>query len=178
MFGRLDQLCLAGVNRVAAHLQEQMGLTMPMILRQVATGTIMATLLAVIATALMRGPVYMAITLVFGGITITAFWRLLQRYSRDAEKDWNSDLARDYMVRAIGATEGQRGMREIGLLFALISLALSFSVAQVRPFDLVDLTMIALVFTTMGHMYLTCAEPKPPGTRRREMRLAVAGGRA
>ncbi len=48
---------------------------------------------------------------------------------------------------------------------------------QFRALDLVDLTMIALIVSTMGHMYLSCAEPKPPGTRRREAKLALQGMR-
>ena len=173
MLGPLDQFFLNATNRIATALQERSGLTMPMILRQVATATIVATVLAIFATALMRNPISIAITLVFGGITISAFWKLLQRYSRDAEKDWSSDLARDYMVRAIGATEGQRGMREIGMIFSLIASAMCIAVIQFRPFDLVDLTMLALIITTMAHMYLCCAEPRPPGSRRRELRLAL-----
>ncbi|MCX7325195.1 MAG: hypothetical protein NTZ14_12345 [Hyphomicrobiales bacterium] len=175
MLARLDAFCVTGANRLASHLQEQMAMTMPIILRHLATATIMATVLAIISTALMRGVVITAITLVFGIITISSYWRLLARYSKDAEKDWNSDLARDYMVRAIGAMEGQRRIREIGLIFALICLGMSFSIAQLRVFDLVDMTMIFLVFSTMLHMYMSCAEPKPPGTRRREMKLALQG---
>ena len=172
MFAKIDDLCLNAVNRVASRLQEQLNLTMPMILRQVATATIMATVLAIIATALMRTSVATVITLVFGVITIASFWRLLVRYAKDAEKDWNSDLARDYMVRAIGATEGQRGMRHVGLIFSVMALVLSISIIQFRPFDLVDLTMLFLIFSTMGHMYFSCAEPKPPGSQRREFKLA------
>lgn len=168
-------MMIGAANRMATRLQENMGLTMPEILRQAATATILATVLAIVATALLREVVMLVITFVFGAITITSFWRLLDRYSRDAEKDWTSDLARDYMVRAIGAMEGQRRMREIGFVFATIALSLSIAVANYRPFDLVDLTMIALVIATMLHMYLSCCEPRPPGTRRRETRLAMAG---
>jgi hypothetical protein len=173
----VDALLVSAANRLGGYLQEQMGLTMPMILRQAATATIMATGLAVIATFLMRGPLYMVITLIFAAITISAFWRLLARYTRDAEKDWTSDLARDYMIRAIGAMEGQRRIREIGLIFAVISLMLSVSIAQFRSLDMVDLAMIALVVCTMGHMYLSCVEPKPPGTQRRSFKLALQGTR-
>ena len=177
MIGAVDSFCLGASNRLAAFLQERCALTMPMILRQAATATILATTFAIIATALMRGPIYLVITLVFGAITIGAFWKLLTRYNRDADKDWTSDLARDYMVRAIGATEGQRRMREIGIILAVISLALTFMVVQMRPFDLVDLTMIALVACTMMHLYLSCAEPRPPGSGRRDMKTAFAGSR-
>jgi hypothetical protein len=177
VLGPIDQFLLNMTNRVATSLQERSGLTMPMMLRQVATATIVATFLAIVSTALMRGPVYIAITLVFGGITIASFWKLLQRYSRDAEKDWSSDLARDYMVRAIGATEGQRRMREIGMFFSVIATLMCLFVIQIRPFDLVDLTMLALILSTMAHMYLCCAEPRPPGSRRREFKLAVQTSR-
>ncbi len=172
MFGRVDDHVLVASNRLARWLQEQVGLTMPMILRHVATATIAATVLAIMATAIMRGTTYTLIVLVFGAITISAFWRLLKRYSSDAEKDWSSDLARDYMVRAIGATEGQRGMREIGLIFAILALAMLAVIARFRPFDLVDMTMLALVISTMAHMYLSCAEPRPPGSGRRQFTLA------
>ncbi len=117
MFASLDSSFVAGANRLAGHLQQDMGFTMPAILRQAATATIMATFLAVAATWLMRDFVFVAITLFFAVITVSAFWKLLMRYSRDAERDWTSDLARDYAVRAIGATEGQRRIREIGLGF-------------------------------------------------------------
>ncbi len=177
MFASLDSSFVAGANRLAGHLQQDMGFTMPAILRQAATATIMATFLAVAATWLMRDFVFVAITLFFAVITVSAFWKLLMRYSRDAERDWTSDLARDYAVRAIGATEGQRRIREIGLAFSMVSLLLTFSIMQFRPLDLVDLTMIALIVSTMGHMYLSCAEPKPPGTRRREAKLALQGMR-
>ncbi len=177
MLSRLDQqLCIAA-NRAAAWLQEDMGFTMPAILRQAATATIMATLLAIVATLLMRGPVHMAITLVFGAITIGSFWTLLKRYNRDAERDWTSDLARDYAVRAIGTLEGQRPVREIGLGFSLVALGLTFMVIGFRPLDLVDLTMIALIVSTLAHMYLSCAEPRPPGMGRRQLRLALQGAR-
>ncbi len=176
MFAKVDDLCLSAVNSLAARLQERMNLTMPMILRQVATATIMATLLAIFATALMRTSAATVITLVFGAITIASFWRLLARYSRDAEKDWNSDLARDYMVRAIGATEGQRHMRHIGLIFSALGVTLSISIIQFRPYDLVDMTMLFLIFSTMAHMYFSCAEPKPPGSQRREFKLAYQNG--
>jgi hypothetical protein len=125
----------------------------------------------------MRDIVFVVITLLFGLITIAAYWRLLKRYSRDAEKDWSSDLARDYMVRAIGAMEGQRQIRHVGMIFALICIGMSLMIAQLRPFDLVDMTMLALVGFTMAHMYLCCAEPRPPGTRRREAKLAYQGAR-
>ncbi|MCU0884534.1 MAG: hypothetical protein MUC44_06225 [Beijerinckiaceae bacterium] len=173
MFARLDDACLALTNRLARHLQEDLGLTMPVILRQVATATIVATVLAVVAAALLRGPLILAITLLFGVITVAAYGRLLKRYAHDAEKDWNSDLARDYMVRAIGAMEGQRQMREFGLLFALIGIGFSFAILQFRRLDLVDFTMFALILSTMAHMYLSCAEPRPPGSRRRKVRLAL-----
>ena len=177
MLAKIDQLFLDATNRLAAHLQEQSGLTMPMILRHVATATIVATALAIAATALMRSSVYIAVTLVFGAITIASFWRLLTRYTRDAEKDWNAELARDYMVRAIGATEGQRRMREVGTMFSLIAMVMCLYVVQLRPFDMVDLTMLALIASTMAHMYLCCAEPKPPGSRRREFKLALQTSR-
>lgn len=176
MLGRIDEWMREAANRLASRLQENFGLTMPQILLQAATATILATVLAIFATVLMREPFMWAITLVFGAITITAFWQLLQRYSRDAQRDWSSDLARDYMVRAIGATEGQRRIRQIGLIFALIAFGLCFAVVRFRPYDLVDMTMIFLVFSTMGHMYLTCAEPRPPGSQRRQPRLALATG--
>jgi hypothetical protein len=177
VLGPIDQFLLNLTNRITAPLQERSGLTIPMMLRQVATATIAATFLAIVATALMRGPVYIAITLIFGGITIASFWKLLRRYSRDAERDWSSDLARDYMVRAIGATEGQRKMREIGMFFSVLATLMCVWVMQIRPFDLVDLTMLALIFSTMAHMYLCCAEPRPPGSRRREMKLALQTAR-
>lgn len=177
MLAKIDQVLLAASNRLASHLQEQSGLTMPMILRQVATATIVATVLAIGATVVMRTPVFVVITLGFGVVTIVAYWRLLQRYARDSERDWNSDMARDYMVRAIGATEGQRQMREIGTLFSLIAVSMCLMIMHFRPFDLVDITMLALVCSTMTHMYLCCAEPKPPGSRRREFKLALQPSR-
>ncbi len=176
VLAKLDESIRDAFNRFACRLQEGMGLTMPQILQQAATATILATALSIFAAAILRGPATVAVVLVFGGMTIASMWRLLLRYARDAERDWNSDLARDYMVRAIGATEGQRRIREIGLVFSLLSLALSVIVYSVRPFDIVDLTMIVLVLSTMAHMYLACAEPRPPGTRRREAKLALAGG--
>jgi hypothetical protein len=177
LFGRLDDICIASVNRLAGHLQQDMGYTMPAILRQAATGTIMATVLSIIAALMMRSPAILAIMVLFGLITIAAFVKLLQRYSRDAERDWTSDLARDYAVRAIGAMEGQRGMRCLGLGFSILSVALMLTAASYRAFDLVDISMVLLIAATMLHLYFSCAEPKPPGTRRREAKLAFAGGR-
>jgi hypothetical protein len=175
MLSRLDEQLCGAANRAAGWLQQDCGLTMPAILRQAATATIMATLLAIVATLLMRGPVHMAITLVFGAITIGSFWTLLKRYNRDAERDWTSDLARDYAVRAIGTLEGQRRVREIGLAFSLVALMLTLMMVGHRPLDLVDLTMIALIGSTLAHMYLSCAEPRPPGMGRRQPKLAMAG---
>jgi hypothetical protein len=111
--------------------------------------------------------------LIFGTVTIRALWPLLTRYQRDAERGWSASLARDYAVRAIGAQEGQRAMRHLGLGVAVLIVALSSM--RTRPTDIVDLLTMLLVASSIAHLYLACAEPKPPGTRRQELKLAFQG---
>jgi hypothetical protein len=175
MLDRLDAALLDWTNRLAAWLQEANGLTMPNILRHAATATIVSTVLAVVATALFRSPVIAALMGVFGAMTVSALWRVLARYQRDAEKDWTSDLARDYAVRAIGAMEGQRMVRHVAVLLTLFMVILTVMASQFRTNDLVDILAIALLGATMAHLYLSCAEPRPPGMGRRQPRLATVG---
>ncbi len=168
MLARIDGFFLNLANRIAAYWQEQLGLTMPVILRHASMAMIVSTMFAIGATFLFREPFSSVLMLVLGGITVRALLRSLKRYARDAEKDWSSDLARDYMVRAIGATEGQRSMREISIILVALMLPMTIIMLQVRSQDIVDVAMLLLMVATLAHLYLICAEPRPPGTGRRQ----------
>lgn len=174
MFANVDAYLVQQSNRLATWLQEDHGLTMPGILAHAAMATIVSTGGAIVAMLMLRSPVIAAVMLLFGTITIRSLWPLMLRYQRDAERGWNHSLARDYAVRAIGAQEGQRDMRRLGLGIAAFVLALS--TLRTRPTDVVDLLTIMLVVSSIAHLYFACAEPKPPGTRRQQHgKLAFQG---
>lgn len=176
MLWKLDAVLVAGANRAATWLQEEQGLTMPGILSQAAMATIVSTGGAIVAMLLLRSPLVAAVMVLFGTITIRSLWPLMMRYHRDAERGWSHSLARDYAVRAIGAQEGQRGMRQLGLSVALLIVMLSC--VRSRPADVVDLITMLLVASSIAHLYLACAEPKPPGTRRQEFTTPAFQGAA
>ena len=176
MLFQLDTLLVSQSNRFAAWLQEEHEQTMPGILSHAASATIACTLAAIGGMLFMRSPAVATIMLLFGSMTVIALVPLIKRYQRDAERGWSQSLAREYAVRAIGAQEGQRSMRVFGLILVLFIFAISL--ARSRPTDVVDVITLMLVFASVAHLYLVCAEPKPPGTRRQEdRRLAFQGSR-
>jgi hypothetical protein len=169
MFASFDAFLVARANATATWLQEEQGLTMPAILSHAAMATIVATGGAIVATFALRAPLIACVMLVLGSMTIVALWPLLMRYQRDSERGWSQGLARDYAVRAIGAQEGQRQMRYFGLALAMLVVGITSIRSAV---DLVDVLSLLLVASSVAHLYFACAEPKPPGTRRTETRLA------
>ncbi len=175
MLSHLDAFLVTQTNRVASWLQEEHEHTMPGLLSHSASATIACTLAAIGAMLVMRSPLVAGIMLIFGTITVSALIPMIKRYQRDAERGWSQSMAREYAVRAIGAQEGQRSMRLGGL--ALASLIVAMMAVRARPMDAVDLLMVLLVASTIAQLYLTCAEPKPPGTRREDRRLAFQGSR-
>lgn len=168
MLASIDAYLVAQTNRLTAWLQEEQGQTMPGLLSHAAMATLVTTGGAIVAMLLLRSPLIAAIMLACGTVTIRAMLPLLKRYQRDAERGWSQSLARDYAVRAIGAQEGQRTMRNFALLIA--SMVLCLLSMKTRPADVVDLLTLMLVASSIAHLYLACAEPRPPGTRRQEYR--------
>jgi hypothetical protein len=177
MLSRIDNWLLDQFNRLAAWLQETRGLTMPVILQQACMSALVATVMTGVAMLILRGPLVGFMMLLLCGWSIQALSRALRRYLRDAGKDWNSDLARDYAARAIGATEGQRGIRELGILLSFMMLVVTIGAARLRPMDATDWMTALLWITTFAHLYLSCAEPKPPGSRRQQWQLALSTNR-
>lgn len=174
MLWKLDAFLVEQTNRCATWLQEEHGMTMPSILSHIAMATVVSTGGSIIAMVMLRSPLVAALMIIFGTITIRALWPMVQRYQRDADRGWSHSMARDYAVRAIGAQEGQRTMRHLGIGLAMAILALS--AMRSRPADVVDLLTIVLVASSIAHLYFACAEPKPPGTRRQEHgKLAFQG---
>lgn len=169
----IDAYLVGLANRFASWLQEEHEQTMPGILSHAATATIACTAAAIVGMLVSRTPAVATIMLFFGSITIVAMLPLAQRYQRDAERGWSQGLARDYAIRAIGAQEAQRTMRVWGLF--LVSVILTLSTLKTRPTDAVDMIVLMLVASTISHLYLACAEPRPPGSRRDERRLAFQG---
>jgi hypothetical protein len=174
MLSRIDNWLLDQFNRLASWLQETRGLTMPVILQQACMSALVATVMTGVAMLVLRGPLIGFIMLALCGWSIQALMRALRRYVRDSGKDWNSDLARDYAARAIGATEGQRSIRELGVLMSFIMLLVTVTAVQIRPMDATDWMTAVLWITTFAHLYLSCAEPKPPGSRRQQWQLALS----
>ncbi len=173
MLSHLDAFLVTQTNRFASWLQEEHEQTMPGLLSHAASATIACTLAAIGAMLVMRSPLVAGIMLIFGTITVSGLIPMIKRYQRDAERGWSQSMAREYAVRAIGAQEGQRSMRLIGL--GLASFIVMLMTMRDRPSDVVDLLTILLVFSTIAQLYLTCAEPKPPGSRREDRRLAFQG---
>lgn len=172
MLSQLDAYLVGQANRLASVLQEEHGQTMPGLLSHAAMATLVTTASAIVAMVLLRSPFIAVLMLICGSMTIRSLLPLLARYQRDAERGWSQSLARDYAVRAIGAQEGQRTMRHCGL--GILFLVTGLLSVQSRALDIVDLLTMLLVVSSVVHLYLACAEPKPPGTRRQEShRLAM-----
>ena len=173
MLNSIDSYLVVQANRFASWLQEDLGLTMPGILAHAAMATVVTTVCTIAATLALRSPLIGVIMVILGSMTIMSLIPLLKRYQRDNDRGWSQGLARDYAVRAIGAQEGQRTMRFVGL--ALASLVIAISASRAHPWDMVDVLVVMLVSASIAHLYFACAEPKPPGTRRTEARLAYQG---
>ncbi|MGL4495024.1 MAG: hypothetical protein ACRCXM_02810 [Beijerinckiaceae bacterium] len=174
MFAKVDQYFIAQAGKALGHLQERHDVSPPLVLKESLTGGVVAYA-ALLLMLLFEGPfwmlVFLALSIPFSAPSVT---RLLRRYTRDAQKEWSSDLGRTYIALAIGRQESMRTARAI---YICLSAYLVFNTSMAfgtRGIAKIDVLFLAMTIITLVYEYLSAAEPKPPGDRRRATRLTMA----
>lgn len=176
MFYKLDQMFIGMAGRGLGLLHERLGFSPPMVLKETLTGGVIAYGALLIALVL-DGPMLMlacmALSLPFA---VPSSLRLLRRYTRDSEKEWNSDLGRAYMAMAIGRQESMRGPRMLYVVLTFFLFVNTFGAVASRGVSKVDVLLLLMTVLTLVYEYFSAAEPKSPGDRRRFTQLSLAGG--
>lgn len=175
MFSKLDQVFIGMAGRGLGLLHERFDFSPPAVLKETLMGGVIAY--AVLLIALMiDGPMLMlacmALSLPFA---VPSSLRLLKRYTRDAQKEWNSDLGRTYMAMAIGRQESMRMPRMLYVALTIFLCVNTFGALASRGISKVDVLLLLMTVLTLVYEYFSAAEPKSPGDRRRFAQLSLAG---
>ncbi|MGL4323530.1 MAG: hypothetical protein ACRCTD_05760 [Beijerinckiaceae bacterium] len=178
MFSKMDGYFIGLAGRMLGYLHERFALSPPMVLKETLTGGVMAYG-AVLIALMYYGPLLMlaclALSIPFSG---PSCMRLLRRYARDSQKEWDSDLGRTYMALAIGRQESMRNARLLYLALVAFLIANSWGAVLTRGLSKVDILLLAMSVITLVYEYFSAAEPKSPGDRRRfaQPSFSTAGG--
>lgn len=159
-------------------LHERYGLSPPLVLKETLSGGVIA-FGALLAALLVAGPMLMFACMALSvPFSLPSVLRLLRRYTRDAQKEWDSDLGRAYMALAIGRQESMRMVRLLYVALTVYLVMNTFGAIGLRGIMTVDILFLAMSVLTLVYEYFSAAEPKGPGDRRRFVQpsLGMAGG--
>ncbi|MPR09236.1 hypothetical protein [Microvirga tunisiensis] len=175
----LDDKLISLADRTASYLQEEHGVSLPMILREATLGT-MVSFIALIVTSFMDGHKIAGYFLL-----LPVLWSLIQLYTwfkgfaRDAEQGWSDGLSNRYIREA----QKQR----IAYGFARVIFFIGFSMAfgsfvmnmiHGKPLTIYGASHALSLMLLTSLFYLRCALPKPPGRRRTKQLIPAFSGSA
>lgn len=174
MLSRLDDYLIGTFDRLAAHLQEVRGVSMPILLREGISASIVTMASSVVAAYLLED---MSITLLFAGMFFIAMqfdvlnWRIV---NFDSKQEWSARLSEKY--RAIAFMRRQKWQAFRILMIALLTMLLvidlhAFLSTTLQPLY-VSLTLLAASMVVRG--YLECAMPREPNARRQASFMQTA----
>lgn len=176
MFSKLDQMFIGWAGHGLGWLQERYGFSPPQVLKETLSGGVIA-FGALLAALLVAGPMLMFACLALSvPFSLPSVLRLLRRYARDAQKEWDSDLGRTYMALAIGRQESMRLVRMMYVALTFYLVLNSVGAVSVRGIATIDVLFLAMSVLTLLYEYFSAAEPKSPGDRRRFSQPALDFG--
>lgn len=173
MFTTIDTFTINAATRLMRWLNGAVELTAPKVLREsllAFMASYAAFGLAVLATGDM---ISRAAVILFGSMLYSSLIGVLRRYSADADREWDSSLARKYMAQAIGKQISMRTGRLIGWISVILYPVCVWFTGTEQSF-LFTFVYIAAMGSGLAHEYLAAAEPEAPGERRMEQRLVLA----
>ena len=173
MLAKLDAWLLALCSRVFTLVRDRFGINPPSLLRETLHAGTGALAIAFVLFAVSRDYVSLIILGLSLPFMIPTVRRLLRRYGADSQKDWSSELARDYMARALGRRESLGYFREISLVLTMgFFMGTSIKGADFSSHS--GLAIGALWFAGIAHEYFAAAEPGGPGDRVKKTQLQLA----
>ncbi len=173
-FDDIDSKLIVFFDGVAGYLQENMGLTMAIILREIAMGAVFANALLFFSFWKSGSYLYIAVYLPFASACIVEMIRDYKKHNANSGKEWTESVARKYLVAADVKRTAYGTQRCIIIVLA------SFIVAMTMMSNdgLMQLDNFAVLLTfgiIMAREYIGCAHPRPPGSRSDSLNF---GGRA
>lgn len=173
MLARLDAWLLALCAQVFTLLRDRFGINPPSLLRETLHAGTGALVIALVLFAMSRDYFSLIILALSLPFMIPTVRRLLRRYGADSQKDWSSELARDYMARALGRRESLGYFREISLVLTMgFLLGTLINGADFGSHS--GLAIGALWIAGIAHEYFAAAEPGGPGDRVKKTQLQFA----
>lgn len=173
----IDNRLIRFFDAGAGFLQEQWGLTMALILREISMAALFAFAFLVYAFGATGNWFYLAIYVPFAASGLRTIVRDYRKHKADTEKDWTESLARKYLIAADlkRTVYGTQRFLVFGL-FAFIVAMTEFGGSSVLHMENFS---ILLLFTVFGmREYVACAHPRPPGSRSRQSQGSLGFGGA
>lgn len=169
MLHTIDTRLILAFDAVAAYLQEKMGVTMALILREISMAMLAGFAFLFYTLAVSGDVVMIGLYLVFGMAGLTRLVADYRRHQADTQKDWTETLARKYLIQADLKRTAYAQQRFI--VMALISVfGLGAAMKFGRAIDTEMLSIFILFGLYVVREYATCAHPRPPASRNRQTR--------
>lgn len=176
MLHDLDCRLIAFFDAIAGYLQERVGLTMALILREISMAMMFAFAFYVYAFAMNGNWSYIAIYVPFAYFAAHTVVRDYRKHSANAERDWTESLARKYLIEADKKRTVYGFQRFVFiLLFAWFIVIMKLTGNSVLEMENLS---ILIQFAVFGmREYVTCAHPRPPGSRQSQGSFSFGGAR-
>lgn len=163
----IDKWMIDVFDRLAARLQNELGVPLPSILKNAMMAVVTSMILKIMFEALAGATTTLLVDLVLVAATGRQVWRRLMILSRHENEAWNARLAMLYQASAIAQREFML-MRVIRLLvvigFGAFDVPHIVFMAMTGPTPL-GMLGIALSVALIADLYFACAMPHTPSRR-------------
>lgn len=172
---QLDAYLVDKWDALLGKLQER-GLRLPALMRELATGRIIAFLICIGLSLSRPDQSWWLIGLftVFVLILLPVYWGAYSTYAKDAQRDWTPSLAKVYRDKAFAQREKFRSTRVFDWLFFTLFFGMDISdwaLLHKAP-ELVDITFWFWWIFILLLSYTRCVFPREPDLRQRSPNLA------
>jgi hypothetical protein len=173
----IDNRLIVLFDAFAGYLQERVGLTMALILREISMGAIFANGFLIYTLSVTGDWMYLALYIPFAGSALQMFIRDYRKHMANTERDWTESLARKYLLEA-DKKRTVYGMQRL-VVFGLAAFQLGLILYRGGSIFEMENLSVMLLFIVFGmREYVTCAHPRPPGSRSRQSQGSLGFGGA
>jgi small-conductance mechanosensitive channel len=177
MLHTIDNRLIQTFDAIAAYWQERLGFTMAVILREICMVMLIAFGFLFVTLAMSGDLVMIAVYLMFGAAGLNRLVADYRRHQADSQKDWTESLARKYLIQA-DLKRAAYGQQRFIVLSIITFFAVSYLLKAGAVFDN-EMTAIFILFALyVVREYLTCAHPRPPGSKSRQAQGQLGFGTA
>ncbi len=164
-FDEIDSKLIVFFDGIAGYLQERMGLTMAIIMREIAMGAIFSNALLFFSFWKSGSYLYIAVYMPFASAFIVKMVNDYKKHNAYIGKEWTESIARKYLVDADIKRTAYGTQRCI--VFVLAAFIVAMTVMSGGGLMQLDNFAVLLTFGVfMAREYIGCAHPRPPAAAR------------